>query len=104
MRGFEFEQSFPLTQIGTQCRNVLMGAETGAEQAKMMQPLSVVDIRLAARSIIRVASVDQIALKAMALQNFKSGYPVYALQRHQFRIHSSPWAMFLVLGCVAVLV
>ena len=76
----------PLAQIGAQRHHVLTRTEAAAQQTelmKLLEPLGIVDVRLAAWNLLHVSGVDQQHLQALGLQNLEHRDPVHARRLHR---------------------
>ena len=77
--GCVFNQTFALTQIGAQLRDLAVGSEAATQKAisvQLLQPTRVTHIGLAPRHILCVTRIDQNDMEPMLLKNLIGWDPV----------------------------
>ncbi len=79
MRGATLEQVGAMPQVGAQGTHLAVGPKGTAQQAHAVQilnPLAIKHVGFAPGHILEMASIDQIDLEALSLQQFKGRDPV----------------------------
>ena len=81
LAGAALNQVGPVADEGAQGADVFGGTEGGAEEAvgvKLLNPLAVEDVGLAAGDVLDVTRVDQVNLETLFFEDFVDGNPVDA--------------------------